>query len=192
MTTKTNRQEAIETLRGQFGIKPGDTLYTNLIHVSASGMYRVLDVYKIVDNTLLRLSWSAAAACGLKYDMKHEGVGMRGCGMDMGFWLVYELSSVLFPDGFACIGAHPDGRLGPNLTCPSNDHTNGDRSYRKHKTRGPESVCDQCDGLGTTSRQTFGTAETISETCRTCNGSGVLSPKHWHRNGGYALRQKWL
>lgn len=37
---------------------------------------------------------------GFRYDRKHEAIGAGGCGMDMGFHLVYTLSRVLFPDGF--------------------------------------------------------------------------------------------
>ena len=44
--------------------------------------------------------------------------------MEMGFSLVYTLSSTLYPEGFKCIGY---GR------CPSNDHRNGDRDYSPHQ-----------------------------------------------------------
>lgn len=45
-----------------------------------------------------------------------------GCGMDVGFSLVYNLGWVLFPNGFECVGER----------CPSNDHSNGDRDYSPH------------------------------------------------------------
>jgi hypothetical protein len=52
----------------------------------------------------------------------HDGIVVRGCGMDMGFHLVYNLSSILFADSFTCIGPG----------CPSNDHSNGDKDYTPH------------------------------------------------------------
>jgi len=51
------------------------------------------------------------------------GVKRTGAGMDMGFDLVYCLSSALWPQGFECAGER----------CNSNDHTNGDRDRGPHR-----------------------------------------------------------
>lgn len=82
-------------------LHPGDTIYTILKHVSSSGMYRVIDTYLIKDNWPLRLTWNIAAVCGYPYNDNHEGIGVSGCGMDMGFHIVYNLSYALFKDGYA-------------------------------------------------------------------------------------------
>jgi len=119
--TRAQQAEALEQLRD---LKPGETVFTFLKHVSRSGMYRAIDLYIIRENTPRRISWSAAALCE-GYDDRHEAAKASGCGMDMGFHLVYNLSSRLFPTGFGCIG---EG-------CPSNDHTNGDRDYLPHQHR---------------------------------------------------------
>ena len=127
MTKKQiERKEAIEKLHGL--IEPGDVIYTNMLHVSKPGMYRVMDVFIIKDNIPLRLTWSVADAIQERYDRKHEGIGVTGCGMDMGFHVVYNLSRVLYPQGFDCIGEK----------CRSNDHSNGDRdrSFHLHKDGG--------------------------------------------------------
>ena len=99
-------------------IKPGDTVYTKLVHVSRSGMYRVIDLYIIKDNEPYRISWSASKLLE-GYDERHEGCKAGGCGMDMGFALVHNLSYALHRD-YECIG---DG-------CPSNDHVNDWKSPR--------------------------------------------------------------
>ena len=112
--TKTQEEKANAILDLQGRLKPGDTVYTKLIHVSKSGMMRVIDCYVIRDNEPLRISWSAAKASGFAYNKKHEGVQVDGCGMDEGFNLVYNLSAVLFRDGFKCLGRD----------CPSCDHSN--------------------------------------------------------------------
>lgn len=91
------REKAIAELRKL--LKPGTTVYTLLRHRSASGMYRVVDVYVIKQNTPLRLSWSVALATGAGYDTKHEGVRAPGCGLDVGYQIVYDLGSVLWPNG---------------------------------------------------------------------------------------------
>lgn len=103
-------------------MKPGDTVYTSLLHRSRSGMYRVIDLFVIRDNQPLRISGLAADLLE-GYDQRHEGCKASGCGMDMGFHLVYNLSRNLFRDEFVCIGDK----------CPSNDHSNGDRNYQPHK-----------------------------------------------------------
>ena len=96
-------------------LKPGDTVYTVLRHVSRSGMTRVIDLYVFKDNEPLRLSWSAAEVLGWGYDTKYEGVKVGGCGMDMGFHLVYSLSSALYRGvGYDCLGDR----------CPAADHVN--------------------------------------------------------------------
>lgn len=95
-------------------IKPGVTVWTLLRHRAPSGMSRVLDVYVMVDNEPLRLTWSVAKVLDWTYDRKHEGVKVNGCGLDVGYHLVYSLSRVLFKDGLGCIG---EG-------CKSNDHNN--------------------------------------------------------------------
>lgn len=95
--TKEKRAEqakAIEHLREM--LKRGDTIYTVLRGVSSSGMSRRIDVYVIRDNQPMFLSGWAADVLGWSQDRKRGGIRVSGCGMDMGFHLVYELSSILF------------------------------------------------------------------------------------------------
>lgn len=98
----------------------GSTVHCVLTHVSASGMSRSIKALMPTDDGIADLSWSVARAVGMPFDDRHGGVKVGGCGMDMGFHLVYSLSRALYPDGHACDGK---GR------CHSNDHTNGDREY---------------------------------------------------------------
>lgn len=86
------RKELLETL------KPGSKVYTVLRHVSASGMSRRIDLYTIENNEPRYLSGYAAKVMGMKLH-KDGGIVVGGCGMDMGFHLVYELGSALWPKG---------------------------------------------------------------------------------------------
>lgn len=129
------KQEAIGWLRKC--LKPGDAVYTILRHVSGGGMSRDISLMVVRGDEVVVITGSTAAALGLGFG-KGDGVRVSGCGMDMGFHLVYELSRVLFPQGFICVGR--------KRRCPSNDHVNGDRNFRPHR----------------------------------------------HRDGGYALVQRWL
>ncbi len=96
MTKKqTEREEAIGRLREW--LKPGDTVFCILRHRSASGMSRTIALVKMVDGDPQFLAFNAAVALGWRFDRQREGVKVGGCGMDMGFHLVYELASVLFP-----------------------------------------------------------------------------------------------
>jgi hypothetical protein len=81
-------------------IKPGDTVKTILRHCSRSGMARNISlIHNGVD-----ISYYAAKA--MDYTRAADG-GLKtgGCGMDMGFSLVYNLSSILFPNGAFIKGA---------------------------------------------------------------------------------------
>jgi hypothetical protein len=80
-------------------IKPGDTVYTKVNHVSRSGMSRNIEAYVMRENSPVNISTSAATITESPI-AKDGGVKMGGCGMDMGFALVYDLAYRLFPDGF--------------------------------------------------------------------------------------------
>lgn len=154
--TKAQRQEQWEAKRTlREWIEPGDTIYTVLRRVSRSGMQREISLHG-VGGYLVWYTGMAARALGERIG-KRGGIIVGGCGMDMGFQLVYNLGRVLYPDGFGCIGEGKDGRGG----CPSNDHSNGDRDYTPH----PEKDATELER--------------------------ALHP-HWHHDGGYALRQRWL
>ena len=106
MPTKLQKQEqeqAIAKLREW--LKPGDTVTTFLKHRSASGMMRSIDVVICQQDYAgacvpTSIAWAVSDALGWRFDRDRGGVKVRGCGMDMGYHLVYTLSRVLFPDGF--------------------------------------------------------------------------------------------
>lgn len=115
---QAERAEAIERLREW--IKPGDTVYTILDHVSASGMSR--DIRVVIPQAdadgkidFIHPNHAIQVALGLRRASKGDGVRVGGCGMDMGFHLVYELSHVLYGAGYQCLGK---GK------CPSPYHVN--------------------------------------------------------------------
>lgn len=129
---KAERAEAIERLREW--IKPGDTVYTILDHVSASGMSR--DIRVVIPQAdadgkidFIHPNHAIQVALGLPRAKHGDGVRVGGCGMDMGFHLVYELSHALYGrDGYQCLGK---GK------CPSPYHSN----YRSRV---------RCEGVETT------------------------------------------
>src|SRR5512133_1108404 len=85
-------------------LKPGATVYTILRHVSRSGMQRSISLQIITDGEINDITGRAAAVMGSRRDDKRGGIKVGGCGMDMGFHLVYNLSRTLYPNGWICVG----------------------------------------------------------------------------------------
>ena len=77
-------------------------VYTNLVHVSPSGMTRWIKPLVIVNDRPLNISYHVNHLLDYKPVEKNgtQCVRVGGCGMDMGFHLVYTLSSILFDDGY--------------------------------------------------------------------------------------------
>lgn len=94
---QTERDEEIKALRAI--LKPGATVHTILRHVSKSGMQREIAlVYIRRDGEIRYLNYSAAKVLGYRQG-KNDGIVVGGCGMDMGFALVYHLGCALWPKG---------------------------------------------------------------------------------------------
>jgi hypothetical protein len=117
--------DALASLRKM--LKPGDTVYCILRHRSASGMSRIIDLaivqpeYDLIypkqddgstdydgkpkrkpkGHRIRSIGWLAGnlGVGGGSYDRDKEGVRVSGCGMDMGFHLVYSLGAKLWPNG---------------------------------------------------------------------------------------------
>lgn len=168
---ETVQAEAIERLRAF--VKPGDTVYTVLRSVSKSGMSREISLHTIKDGDITWIAGMVARALDYRVGTR-DGIKVSGCGMDMGFHLVYNLSRALWPDGYGCTG---EG-------CRSNDHSNGDRDYTPHHAKLP------CTCLDNPGRTSIGNGAPIH---KACDGRGYLiGPDHLHRDGGYALVQRWI
>lgn len=73
-------------------LKNVDTIYTVIRHVSSSGMSREISVKTIEDGNLYHYDYLVGEALGLKLG-KHDGLVVKGCGMDMGFHLVDRINS---------------------------------------------------------------------------------------------------
>jgi len=105
------KAEAIDRLKEW--LKPGGTVYTVLRRVSASGMTRHISViFPQVEDGKIRMSdltWNVGKALGRKFDRDTQGLVVQGCGMDMGFEVVYSLGCKLFPDGFKVEGRGRNG-----------------------------------------------------------------------------------
>lgn len=104
-------------------LKPGDTVYTSVRHVSRSGMSRRIRLYITDGDGIQDITWAVARILG--DPMNDQGLSVGGCGMDMCFATVYNLSSALFQDGFDCAVER----------CHSCDHSNA------HYHPAPKGTC---------------------------------------------------
>ena len=126
--TKEETAEAIGRLLSE--LTPGRTIFTKLTHVSRSGMSRSIECYLAQGrDNLTDITWQVARATNARLDNLHGGIIMGGCGMDMGFALVYNLGRTLYPNGVPCTGSRgydPDtyATLHDAPRCKSNDHAN--------------------------------------------------------------------
>ena len=110
-------------------LKPGDVVYTQLHHVSKSGMMRIISAKIARDSAILDITHDVSLVIKSTRDAKYGGIKMGSCGMDMGFEVVYRLGRALWPEGFECAG---EGDSKGKGRCHSNDHFNGDRDYTPH------------------------------------------------------------
>ena len=88
----------------------GSTVYTILRHVSRTGMQRVIGVVSIApssrwaDGVVVRHpNYATSEVLRVRLDKKREGVVIGGCGMNMGFALVNNLSCALHHE-YDCLG----------------------------------------------------------------------------------------
>ena len=159
--TKQEIEQAREYLHGY--IKPGDKVYTILRQVSRSGMSRHISVLVKSDEGMHEVTHLVAKVLGERRNNDDGGLVVSGCGMDMGFEVVYRLGFALWPTGFDCIGQG----------CQSNDHLNY-YNFTNNGGKLPDHTC----------------LDHIKQTPGICHDLNCI-PWH-HGSGGYALRQEWL
>jgi len=109
--------EAIKDLRE--ALSDVDVIYADVVHVSRSGMFRCIRPFIVTeDRRPWDLTYLVARAGIGKASQRHGGIEMGGCGMDMGFALVYEIGRAI-NDGqpWRCRGDR----------CGSNEHVNAPR-----------------------------------------------------------------
>lgn len=168
---QAERDEAIGKLREW--IKPGDTVYTILDHVSSSGMSRAIRTVLLncengkADAT--HPNYAVGKALGLRHwkwqGHEQDALVLSGCGMDMGFHLVYELSYLLY-GGKGC----------PALDCDA---------------RKPKPDCATCHGTGQVNGyKCLGKGRCPSN----YHPNPIEGPERFDliHTDGYALRHRWL
>jgi hypothetical protein len=103
-------------------LKPGSTVYTVLRYVSSPGMSRRIScLITLKDGSIMDISGYVGDVIGSRRNEKDGSLIVSGCGMDMGFHVVYSLSRRLFPDGFKL----PKGKMGRNGDTSGHDKDGG-------------------------------------------------------------------
>ena len=158
-------------------LPPGTTVHTILRHVSKSGMSRDISLVILTPDGPRDITALAAEAMGSRLSSRvtYRAIRVGGCGMDMGFHLVYSLGRALYPDGHLCTGARD---------CPSNDHSN-DYGRLAHEW-------DKAHGLSFTTIPAIERSELVHERQQWIGSRRTYRRNRRHSDGGYALRQKWM
>src|SRR5438270_764755 len=91
----SGREGAVRRLRKL--LRPGTTVYTVLHHRSKSGMTQAINLYVLRNNRPVRITDLVAQA--LNRGRTDNGLAVSGRSPDIGFYVVYTLSRLLFPDG---------------------------------------------------------------------------------------------
>lgn len=181
-----------EKLRSE--LPPGSGVYTQVLHVSRSGMQREIAAYIVRDGQIVNISWQVAAITGNRYGDR-GGVIVGGAGMDMTFHLVYSLSRRLYPDGHKCTGSQgvtPTGKASKVPRCPSNDHTNdyGGLAREYDEAHPADNIAEFAPGLTDDERREARIAYVAARN----EWIDAQRPRLWskrrtHRDGGYALKR---
>ena len=80
----------------------GSTAFTSVTKVAPSGMSRHIQVFKAHGVDEMRFpTYMIAEYLDMRYKDETQSIFVGGCGMDMGFHLIYRLSSKLYDDGYA-------------------------------------------------------------------------------------------
>lgn len=79
-------------------LAPGTTVYTNVTHVSSSGMMRHVRLFVVRDGAIVDITYSAGILTNTKR-ADDGGLKMSGCGYDVGQGAVYNLGAALWPNG---------------------------------------------------------------------------------------------
>ena len=91
-------KESIETLKEY--LKKDMTIHSIIRSVSNTGLTRNIS-FKITDkDNILDLSYHIAKALKYPFNDKKHAVKVRGCGMDMAFHVVHNLSHILYGKGY--------------------------------------------------------------------------------------------
>ena len=96
--------DAIHALKS-IGCKDGTTIYTTVRSVAKSGMSRAISCF-IITTEADGSNYIQCVDCfvGIALELKRHkdgGLIVRGAGMDMGYKIVSDLSSVMLSDGYA-------------------------------------------------------------------------------------------
>lgn len=180
-------------------LRPGDSVSTVLRHVSSSGMARWISPMIVRNGAISDISWPVSRLIGMPLNSRnHEGIFMGGCGMDMGFSLVYSLSSALYPNGFNCVQYFPGPILVPEYC-----------TQEGCGQRLPSSSVCHWSADGMTPIREHSTTTRKGESYRAIGGERKRKPKHCpandhvnyfprdtapyrHSDGGYALTHRWI
>lgn len=134
-------------------ITPGQTIHCILRHVAKSGMSRRISLFIIQNGEPRNITGTAAVAMDRTLNRDEFSIVVGGCGMDMGWHLVYSLSRCLFPDGFGIKASADSAGYSPTQTTPATKEEAAElvsKGYHFHGRNGDTSGWDNDGGYALT------------------------------------------
>lgn len=102
MANRKGKQEILPWMQAELDqLTKGTTVYGIVTHVSSSGMSRHIKLLTVQDGKIVDISRSAAAKLGWRMAKNREAIVVSGCGMNMVFHTIHELSCAVLGDGYA-------------------------------------------------------------------------------------------
>jgi hypothetical protein len=100
-TNNESRKLEIKTAKREIRkyVRPHTVVYTVLRRVNLFGTARWMDVFVMHRNRPLRLTYYVATLLDYQQSAKDCSMYVKGCGMDMGWHVVYSLGCALWPKG---------------------------------------------------------------------------------------------
>jgi len=77
----------------------GRHVYYIVRHVSRSGMSRSISFFVVSEGSIRSIDYHIKEHLSYKFDRNNGGFKVEGCGMDMGFAVIYDLGRYLWPNG---------------------------------------------------------------------------------------------
>lgn len=97
MIQSTETLQALKQLKNIMQKTKNNRIYATVLHVSNSGMSRVIKFMVITKKaTLLNITDLISKITGYKWDRNYYGLRIYGCGMDMAFNTLYNVNAIAY------------------------------------------------------------------------------------------------
>ena len=92
-------------------LRPNETIYSIIRHVSNSGMTRHISFFRVKNENIYWITHDIHKLLGYKMNKYYDAIVVRGCGMDMAFSVVNNLEFKMNEDFYKANGLGSEFKL---------------------------------------------------------------------------------